>query len=131
MIQVSNTTAQTLQPGQTLTFDRVFRTKNGCECFSEQIPNSVKLCGRGIYEVQYVGNASGAAGAQLALAIAGVPIVTTAMNFTTADGDLANISTATFLKNCCCDADRISVMNTGTVPVTIAPNTSLMTKRFS
>lgn len=131
MIQVSNATTQTLQTGQALNFDGTNFLHTGCgECFNLQIPASVKLkggCGS-VYEIQFEGNITSAtAGAvQLALALADQPLVQTAMNATiAAANDLVNVSTGTYLKLCCSDANRVSVINTGTTPVTVAQNSSL------
>lgn len=134
MIELSNLTAQVLQPGQAVTFDKV-RTKSGCgECFNEQIPTSVKLCGKGMYDIHFSGNITGAAAAalQMAIAVANQPLVETAMNSVpAADGDLNNIHTMTILRNCCCDLDRISVINSGAVALTLAPNSAFVITRRS
>lgn len=135
MIELSNTTAQLLQPGQAITFDRVIH-KTGCgECFNEQVPTSVKLTGGRCaqYKVEFSGNvASPTAGAamQLAIAISGSPLVETAMNSTPSTANvLNNIGTGTYVVLNCCDLDRISVINTGTVPVNLAPNSNLRIRR--
>lgn len=135
MIELSNLTAQTLQPGQALTFDKVrLNTKNGCECFNSQVPTSVKLRGKGIYDISFSGNITGAAAAvlQLAIAVAGNALAETGMNsIPAAEGDLNNVSTRTLLHNCCCDLDRVSVINSGAVPVTVAPNSAFVITRRS
>lgn len=131
MIQVSNSTAQELQPGQALTFQKVNHKSSAksCQCWNSQLPTSVKLCSKGTHDVSFHGNITGAAGAvlQIAIAIEGQPIVTTAMQAVpAAEGNLVNVSARTLVKNCCCDVDRISVINSGAVPVTIAPNSTLI-----
>ncbi len=136
MILLSNKTAQTLQPGQALNFDKVIlKTKNGCECHNSQAPATTKLCSKGIYELHYSGNitsATAGAAVQIAIALGGQPLVETAMNSVpAAAGDLNNVSTTTYLRNCCCDLDRVSVINTGNVPVTIAPNSAFAIHRLS
>lgn len=132
MIQVSNESTQVLQPGQFLKFDKPNPFHTGCgECFNSQIPTSVKLksgCG-GVYELQFSGNITASADnseVQIAIAAAGQPLVETAMNaqITTANA-LFNVGSGTFFKVCCSDFDRIGIMNTGTVPVTIAQNANL------
>ncbi len=130
MIELTNREAQTVLPGGYVTFDRVkLHTKSSCECFSEQVPTSVKLCARGIYNLQFSGNGTSSAAdtqLQVSIAVAGTPLVNTAMDAKpAAAGDLWNISGGTFFENCCCDADRISVMNTGAAPLVLAPNSSL------
>lgn len=136
MIVLSNLTAQTIQPGQAVTFDKRILKSGNCECWNSQLPTTVKLRANcAIYSLGFSGNVSSAtAGAamQLAIAIAGQPLVETAMNSTPETADvLNNISTETRFRNCCDDADRVSVINTGTVPVTLAPNSSFVIERRS
>lgn len=128
MIELSNTTAQTIPVGGVVTFDKVLLHSGNRECYQAMVPTSVKLRGRGIYDIEFHGNiTSTTAGdtVQLSVAVGGSPLVQTAMNATpAAAGDLVNVSAGTYLRNCCCDLDRISVINTGTTPVTLAPNSS-------
>lgn len=133
MIEVSNLTAQTIQPGQAVTFDRRVIKTGRCECWNPQLPKSVKMNGQGVYKLGFSGNvASPTAGAamQLAIAVGGQPLVETAMNSTPSTANvLNNISTETRFRNCCCDMDRVSVINTGAVPVVLAPNSALIIER--
>lgn len=134
MIQLSNMAAQTLAPGQALTLVKEFKSKNGCECFNPQSPTSVKLCKNGVYDITFSGNITGAAGVplQIAIALGGQPLIDTAMNsVSAAANNLNNVSTEKLLPICCCDLDRISIVNSGTNPVTIAPNSALVIKRLS
>lgn len=137
MIVLSNTTAQTIQPGQAITFDKVI-FKTGCgECYRRQLPKSVTLSGnRGsVYSLGFSGNVTSAtAGSalQLAIAVAGEALVETAMNSTpSAANALNNISTETrFQVGCrCADNNRVSVINTGLTPVVLAPNSSFVIDR--
>lgn len=137
MILLSNTAAVTLQPGQAITFNNLMLHAGCGECFSKQLPTSVKLkggCGA-IYELSFNGNiTSVAAGAtvQLAMAVGGQPLVETAMNATpAAAGTLVNVSTSTLLRITCADLDRVSVINTGTTPLTVAPNSNFYIIRRS
>lgn len=134
MIQASNVNAQTLAPGQALTFNRIVHASGSCQCFNPELPTSIKMCEKGLYDVSFHANITGAAAAslQIAIAIAGQPIVTTAMQATpAAEGDLVNVSARTIVKNCCCDIDRISIINSGAVAVTIAPNSSFIIERLA
>lgn len=130
MIELSNMTAQTLQPGQALTFDKVLLKTGCCECFNSMMPTSVKLKvndSHTIYDLEFHANitADPAATVQLAIAVGGSPLPQTAMNATpAAAGTLINVSAGTYLRNCCSDLDRVSVVNTGTAPLTVAPNSS-------
>lgn len=133
MIELSNNQAQTIAPGGSVTFDKVrYQSRRGCECFNEQVPTSVKLCANGVYELHFSGNITGEAAAtlQLALAIGNQPLPQTAMNAKpAAANDLWNVSTATLYDNSCCDVDRVSVVNAGAVPITLAPNSSFFIVR--
>lgn len=128
MIELSNTTAQTIPAGGMVTFDKVLLHAGCGECFNSMVPTSVKLRGKHLYDIEFHGNITSVTAGnvvQLAIAVGRSPLVQTAMNATpAAAGNLVNVSAGTYLKNCCCDLDRISVMNTGTTPVVLAPNSS-------
>ncbi len=135
MTVLSNLTAQTIAPGQSVTFDKVI-LKAGCgECYNSQLPRSIKAKGQGIYSLGFSGNVTSAtAGAvlQLAIAVGGQPLLETGMNASPATaGTLQNISTETRFRVCCCDLDRFSVINTGTTAVTLAPNSAFVIERRS
>lgn len=128
MIELSNTLAQTIPVGGSVTFDKVLLDSGCRECFNTMVPTSVKLRGRGIYDIEFHGNVTSTVAGdtvQLAIAVGGTAMPQTAMNATPAAvGDLVNVSAGTYLRNCCCDLDRISVINSGTTPITLAPNSS-------
>lgn len=139
MIELTNTAAQVIQPGQAVTFNTVLRKpcRGGSECFNSQIPTSVKLKACGVYDVMFSGNISGTTAGtpvQLAIALGGYPLPETVMVSTPAAADaFNNVATSTFVSNGCCDcgADRVSVVNTGTVPVTLSANFNLKIIRRS
>lgn len=140
MIEVTNTTAQTIQPGQTVTFDNVLLHAGCSECFNKQVPNSIRLRYNGcqcspIYELHFNGNiTSSTAGdvLQLAIAAGGTALKETGMNaLPAAAGDLVNVSTSTLFRPGCSDINRISVINSGTTPVTVAPNSNFYVVRKS
>lgn len=133
MISISNLATQTIAAGQTVTFDRLL-FKSGCnECYNNMIPSSIKMCAKGVYDITFNGNISaGTAGdaLQLAIAIEGTPIPTTVMDSTPGTADtLNNVSARVRIRNTCCDLGRITVMNSGTTPVTLAPNSVLNVER--
>lgn len=133
MILLSNLAAQTLQPGQSVTFDNV-KQKCGCgECFNKQLPQSVRLNGSGTWILHFSGNVTSATAGdnvQLAMTVSGQPLTETAMNRTiTTANNLENIATATAFPVCCSDANRVSITNTGTVAVTLAPNSAFLIAR--
>lgn len=135
MIELSNTTAQTLAAGATATFNTVL-LKTGCgECHRKNT-GSVKLCAKGgIYQVYFSGNISGATAdtaVQLSIALGGDILPETTMIATlSAANALNNVATTTTIKNCCCDYDRVTVTNTGTEEVTIGANPVLFIKRIA
>lgn len=140
MIQISNSTEQTIAPGQAATFDTVM-LHTGCgECFNVQIPNSIKLKGgcMAIYDIDFSGNVSTdtalTAGQQLqlAIAVAGFPLVGTQMDAVPAAVDTnVNVSTSTFFQPVCSDQDRVALVNNGTLPVVLAANSILKVVRRS
>lgn len=135
MIELTNTVAQTIAPGAAVTFNRVV-LHSGCgECYNSMVHNSVKLRSQGIYEVHFAGNISGTTAGvpvQLAIAIGSSALPETVMVSTPSVANaFNNVSTATLIKNCCCDLDRVTVVNTGTVPVLLSANMNLFIKRLS
>lgn len=135
MIKLSNSAAQTILPGQAVTFDKKTLHTGRGECFNPQLPTSAKLCFEGVYEIHFNGNITANAAAtpiQLSLAIGGSPLVDTKMSVTpAAAGTLVNVSASTILKNCCCDLSRISVINSGTNPLVLAPDSNFYIVRKS
>lgn len=133
MLVLSNTTAQTLAPGESIVFDDVI-LRSGCgECHRANT-SSVKLRATGVYAVSFSGNIGGVAAgaAQLSIQLGGSTLPETTMITTTAAaGDLNNVSTETRVKNCCGDYDRIVVTNTGTADITVGANTALVVNRVS
>lgn len=141
MIELSNSTAQTLQPGQALTFDTIPLLKTGCnECYNPMLPTSVKLKTTGcnpIYSVTFHGNITANAATtpvQLSIAIANTALAGTLMNATpAAAGDAVNVSASKYIPVGCsdCDLDRVSVINSGTNPVVVNPGSLLQICRKS
>lgn len=135
MIELTNSAAQTVLPGQAVTFDTVM-LHTGCgECFTKGIP-SVKLRAiGGTYKIDFSGNIGSAAAntpVQLAIALGGVPIpATVAVSTPAAENVFNNVSTGTYARNTCCDLNRVSVVNTGTVPVILTANMNLRIARVS
>lgn len=134
MIVLSNANAQTIQPGQAITFNAK-NLRTGCnECHRENT-GSVKMRAAGIYVVSFSGNIGGATAAtpvQLSIQIGGETLPeTTMISVPAAANDLNNVSTTTILRNCCGDYDRLTVVNTGTVPVIVDANTAFAVRRVA
>lgn len=128
MIELSNTSEQVIPVGGAVTFDVVL-LKSGCDvCYNNILPTSVKLMRPTIYDIEFQGNMTSDTAAndlQMSIAIAGQSIAQTVMDGTpAAAGDLINIGAGTYVR-ACCDLDRISVINSGTNPVTLAANSLL------
>lgn len=132
MIEVSNSTEQTVQPNQSAVFDTNV-LKTGCDTSHRLNSGVVTLRAKcAVYEVHFSANISSTAAgtAQLAISLDGEPLPeTTMINSVGTAGDPDNAATATLVRTdgCCCG--RISVTNTGTNPVVISANPSLFVKR--
>ena len=134
MIELSNTTAQTLQPGQSLTFDTVI-LRSGCGEAHRKNSGIVTLrASCATYEAHFAANVTGTAAGpvQLAIALDGEPLPeTTMIASVAAAGDLDNVATATLVRTGCGCCPRLSVVNSGTVPVTVGANPSFFVKRVA
>lgn len=134
MLVLSNLTAQTIQPGQAVTFDkRVLQTGN-CECWNSQIPNRANLrANGGVYSLGFSGNISSATAAtpvQLSIAIEGQPLIETTMISTPETANVFNnVSTETRFRRSCCALNSVSVINSGTNPVTLDANSAFVIDR--
>ena len=139
MIVVSNTAAVVLTPGQAMTFNDVV-WKSGCAEYFRNPGSSVRV-GEGVFEIGFNGNvtnADAATAVQLALAIDGSVLQETTMVSTpNAINALNNVAASTTIGNRgnCCNPNpgnvSITVVNTGTTNVTIAPNSKLSAKRVA
>ena len=134
MIELTNSVAQVVQPGQSVAFNTVV-LHTGCgECYRRNTP-SIKLRANGIYEVAFSGNITGATPTtpvQLAIALGGIALPETVMVSTSATANaFSNVATSTFVQNTCGDFDRVTVVNSGTEPVTISANMKFSVRRLS
>lgn len=134
MILLTNTTAQTLTPGQSIVFNEVITQSGCCECHRKNSP-SVKLRANGIYQVEFHGNITGdtpATPLTLSIALGGEALPETTMVYTPATAAaIGNVGAATAIKNCCGDYDTITVVNNGTEDITLSANSSLLIFRRS
>ena len=133
MLLLSNNAEQTIQPGEVVNYNlRVMQS--GCgECYMLGT-GSVKMRARGIYLVSFGANVTGeTAGTpvQLSFRLGGEAVIPgTDMIYTPATANaFGNVSKTVHVSNRCCDVDRISVVNTGTVPITIGANPSFDIRR--
>lgn len=132
MIVVSTLTDQTLQPNESLIFDKLSQ-KSGCgECFRLG-SNFIKLKGC-LYELSFSGNIGGVAQgpAQISMQVGGSTLPeTTRISQTATAGDLNSVSADTAYSNCCCDFDRVTITNTGTTAITVGKGFALKAVRKS
>lgn len=132
MITLTNPSAQTVQPGQIVTFTAV-DTHTGCsECYRPGT-NSVKLRTGGSYEITYAANVSNAVAdqaIQLGVALSGTVIpISIAIEAPAVAGTLTNMTRTVPVVNCCCDFDRITLVNSGPNPINLGPNPMLYIRR--
>lgn len=133
MIELSNTTAQTLTPGQALTFDTVL-LRTGCSAYHRRNSGIITLSKIGVYEVSFSANISSttAGTAQLAIELDGEPLLeTTMINSIGTAGDPDNVATSTLVKTCAGCCGRLTVVNTGTSDVVVSPNSAFYVKRVA
>lgn len=127
MILVSNTAEQTLEVGQSLTFNTF--AQSGCGESFRNNSGSVGLTCSGFYEVSFnanVGGTTAAAPVQLSIEIGGSPLVETTMISTPAAvGDLNNVAATTLVQTKPRVGNNITVTNTGANPIVIGANPSL------
>ena len=135
MIELSNTNAQVLAPGQSATFDTVILHTGCAECYRKNSGSIVLTQNNAIYEISYNANigATAAGDAMLGLSLDGTPLLeTNAMTVTAAAGDLANVSSSTFVRTCCCgNGGTITLTNTGTTTINLGINSRLSIKRIA
>lgn len=133
MILLSNMATQTIQPGESITFDLELLHTGCAECHRANT-SSIKLRCNGIYELHFHGNVGGSAvgTVQLQLEAGGEPLPETTM-IVTEDvvGSLDNVSVTTLFRNGCGDYDRITVTNTGTIAAVVDANSAFFAKRIA
>lgn len=134
MTELTNSAVITLAAGATAIFDTVFyKTKNDCTTCAKNGTGVIKMCCSGAYEVKFTGNigVSGTTGlAQLNIAVDGANYPQGQIRSETATAGNTNSVERTFIiPNCKNDCSRISLVNTGTVPVTIGIGAILSVKK--
>lgn len=135
MIVLSNSTDQTLQPGQLATFNLTVLHTGCAECHRDNTGAVGLRANNAVYAIDFHCNVSGATAAlplQLAIAMNGAPLLETTMISTPSAADVFNnIGTSTKISTCCSQGGGgfVTVMNTGVNPVTIGANPNLTIKR--
>lgn len=139
MIILTNSASQTLDPGQSLTFDTVVMRTGCAECFNPGANPVLLRMPNAIYEVRFSANigATEEGVAQLNININGVPLNESIMLSTTAAaGDLNNVSKDIPVRTAkpCCNLytpTYCTIVNTGTTTINIGENPSLFIGRLA
>ena len=133
MIVLSNTTAQTLKPGESLIFDNAV-IQSGCAEYHSDHSSSVLILKPGMYEIHFTGNVAGIEDeSTLRLGIrAGSNTLseTTMMKTVCHKEHYSNVAAATIVR-CETKGKAIGVTNIGAVPIVIAPHSSIFVKRVA
>lgn len=133
MIQLITTTEQTLQPGQSLTFESFTQTRNSCCSIGRITPSTTVLKQNGIYNAKFGGNIGGPTAAtpvQLAIAVAGSPAAGgTMISVPAATTDFNSVSRDIPITNNCGCCLPVTVVNNGTNPVVVGIGATLVLDR--
>lgn len=127
MVVLSNTTEQTLQPGQSLTFDRLVNSSGCGECARSGGPIGLRF-GGSTYRIAFHANVTGATAAepvQLSISVGGAPLAETTMIYTPAAANaVGNVGAETYVTTCG-SGNNVTVTNTGVNPIIVSPNSAL------
>lgn len=133
MVVLSNTTEQTLQPGQSISFDNIV-TSSGCgETARSGGPLGLRA-ENALYAVSFNANVTGTTTdpVQLSIAIGGSALPETTAIYTPAAANAVGaISGSTYVRTRCGLSNQITVINSGANPIIISPNASLKSLRKS
>lgn len=128
MVVLSNSATQILQPGAAIVFDVTVVSTGVCTCHRKN--SAPKMIRNGKYLISFGGNVASPTAAtevELSIAVGGELLPETDMRATsTAAGDVNSVSRTTIYPVCCSDYSRVTVVNSGTTPVSVGPNTSLV-----
>lgn len=132
MIVLSNNTAQTLKPGESLIFDNTV-IQSGCAEYHSDNSSSVLMLKPGMYEIHFTGNVAGIeddSTLRLAVRVGSSTLSETTMMTARPKEQYSNVAAATIVR-CGTKGTDIGVTNIGTVPVVIAPHSSIFIKRVA
>lgn len=134
MIELSNSTTQTLESGQAILFDVTnLKTRCTAECHRAGM-SDIKLWLPGIYEVAFSGNIAGVAAGAVQLSIsAGNAVLpgSTMIATSTAAGDANNVAKTMLLGTGCGMYDVIRIVNSGADALTVAPGANIVIRKLS
>lgn len=133
MIVLSNTTAQTLKPGESLIFDNTV-IQSGCAEYHSDRSSSVLILKTGMYEIHFTGNVAGIedeSTLRLGIRVGSNTLSETTMMKTVCHKEhYSNVAAATIVR-CETKGKAIGVTNIGAVPIVIAPHSSIFVKRVA
>lgn len=133
MIVLSNTTAQTLKPGESLIFDNTV-IRSGCAEYHSDHSPSVLILKPGMYEIHFTGNVAGVedeSTLRLGIRVGSNTMSETTMMKTVCHKEhYSNVAAATIMR-CETKGKAIGVTNIGAVPIVIAPHSSVFVKRVA
>lgn len=128
MVVLSNTQEQTLQPGQSIVFDRVVTWSGNGECGRKGGPLGLRF-ENAIYKVEFHGNVTGATAAlpvELSIALGGASLAETEMIYTPAAANaVGNVSAGTYITTCQGLSNQVTITNTGENPIIVSPNSAI------
>lgn len=138
MILISNSTPQTLAPGQSITFDKVLLKSGDGECCHNNAARTLtisKIRRGGIYEISFSANiaVTTAAEGELSIQVDGVTLPETTALFlpAVADTEFQAIGGRTAVFNRCNESTPVTVTNTGTSTIIVDAEASLLIHRVS
>lgn len=133
MIVLSNTTAQTLTPGESLIFDNTV-IQSGCAEHHADNSSSVLMLKPGMYEIHFTGNVAGIedeSTLRLGIRVGSNTLSeTTMMKMACVKEYYSNVASVTIVR-CETKGKDIGVTNIGAVPIVIAPHSSIFVKRVA
>lgn len=127
MVVLKNTTAQTLQPGQSITFDDLVTWSGNGECARSGGPVGLRFP-NAVYKIFFKGLVTGAAAVpvQLAIALGGAALPETTMIYTPAVADaVGTVAAETYARTCGALPNSVTVTNNGANAITVNPNSCL------
>ncbi len=132
MIVLSNNTAQTLKPGESLIFDNTV-IQSGCAEHHADDSASVLMLKPGMYEIHFTGNVAGIeddSTTKVAVRVGPNTLSETTMMTARPKEHYSNVAAATIVR-CGTKGTDIGVTNIGAVPIVIAPHSSIFIKRVA
>lgn len=133
MVVLSNTTEQTLQPGQSITFDNIVDVSGCGETARSGGPLGLRF-ENSIYELSFHANVTGTTTdpVQLSIAMGGAALPETTAIYTPAAANaVGNISGSTRVRTREGLSNQVTVVNSGANPIVVSPNATIQSLRKS